>query len=193
VGDGRVNAGVGILTVEGRWKGANTTHLMDAFVEWAPASWELSAATSCGPPTGGKLPMGLSVRPRIGPNMLAIGDASGAINPFNGEGIAYGYETGRLAASCIARGLSGEGFHALVDYESQVQAAYGLYFKVAREFVRLISRPEAMRVCVQTGMHSRSIMDWLLRIMANLLRPDDIGPAEAAYRALVTIARVTPG
>jgi geranylgeranyl reductase family protein len=193
VGDGRVNAGVGILTVEGRWKGANTTHLMDAFVEWAPASWELSAATSCGPPTGGKLPMGLSVRPRIGPNMLAIGDASGAINPFNGEGIAYGYETGRLAASCIARGLSGEGFHALVDYESQVQAAYGLYFKVAREFVRLISRPEAMRVCVQTGMHSRSIMDWLLRIMANLLRPEDIGPAEAAYRALVTIARVTPG
>jgi flavin-dependent dehydrogenase len=137
--------------------------------------------------------MGLSVRPRIGPNMLAIGDASGAINPFNGEGIAYGYETGRLAASCIARGLSGEGFHALVDYESQVQAAYGLYFKVAREFVRLISRPEAMRVCVQTGMHSRSIMDWLLRIMANLLRPEDIGPAEAAYRALVTIARVTPG
>jgi geranylgeranyl reductase family protein len=193
LGDGRVNAGVGILTVEGRWKGVNTTHLMDAFVKWAPASWGLSSETSCGAPTGGKLPMGLSVHPRIGPNMLAIGDASGAINPFNGEGIAYGYETGRLAAACLGRALSGEGFHALVDYESQVQAAYGLYFKVAREFVRLISSPEAMRVCVRTGMHSRSIMDWLLRIMANLLRPDDIGPAEAAYRALVTIARVTPG
>jgi flavin-dependent dehydrogenase len=137
--------------------------------------------------------MGLSVRPRIGPNLLAIGDASGAINPFNGEGIAYGYETGRLAAVCLARALSGEGFHALVDYESQVQAAYGLYFKVAREFVRLISRPELMRACVSTGMHSRTFMDWLLRIMANLLRPDELGPAEAAYRALVTIARVTPG
>jgi len=193
LGDGRVNAGVGILTVEGRWKGVNTTHLMDTFVKWAPASWGLSSETSCGAPTGGKLPMGLSVHPRIGPNMLAIGDASGAINPFNGEGIAYGYETGRLAAACLGRALSGEGFHALVDYESQVQAAYGLYFKVAREFVRLISSPEAMRACVRTGMHSRSIMDWLLRIMANLLRPDDIGPAEAAYRALVTIARVTPG
>ena len=118
---------MGILSVEGRWKGANTTQLMDAFIDWAPRSWGLSPATLCGAPTGGKLPMGLSVRPRIGPNVLVIGDAAGAINPFNGEGIAYGYETGRLAAACVARALSGEGVHALVDYESQLQDAYGLY------------------------------------------------------------------
>jgi geranylgeranyl reductase family protein len=193
LGDGRVNAGVGLLSVEGRWKGANTTQLLEAFVEWAPASWGLSTKTLCAPPTGGKLPMGLSVSPRIGPNVLAIGDAAGSINPFNGEGIAYGYETGRLAAACVARALSGEGVHALVDYESQLQAAYGLYFRVAREFVRLISRPDIMRACVQTGMHSRSLMGWLLRIMANLVRPEELGPAEAAYRALVAIARGTPG
>jgi menaquinone-9 beta-reductase len=191
VGDGRVNAGVGILTVEGRWKGVNTSRLMDAFIDWAPASWGLSVDSLCGPPTGGKLPMGLSVRPRTGANVLTIGDAAGAINPFNGEGIAYGYETGRLAAACVARALSGEGPGALADYETQVQDAYGLYFKVAREFVRLISRPELMRVCVRTGIRSRSIMDWLLRIMANLLRPDELGPAEAAYRALATIARLS--
>jgi menaquinone-9 beta-reductase len=41
-------------------------------------------------------------------------------------------------------------------------------------------------------MHSTTVMDWLLRIMANLLRPDELGPAEAAYRALVAIARVAP-
>ncbi len=193
LGDGRVNAGVGLLSIEGRWKGANTTQLMDAFIDWAPASWGLSKTSLCGPPTGGKLPMGLSVRPRIGPNVLAIGDAAGSINPFNGEGIAYGYETGRLAAACVGRALSGEGVHALVDYESQLQDAYGLYYRMAREFVRLISRPELMKVCVSTGMHSRSIMEWLLRIMANLVRPEEIGPAEAAYRALCTIGRLTPG
>jgi geranylgeranyl reductase family protein len=193
LGDGRVNAGVGILSIEGRWKGANTTQLMNAFIDWAPASWGLSEKSLCGAPTGGKLPMGLSVRPRIGPNVLAIGDAAGSINPFNGEGIAYGYETGRLAAACVGRALSGEGVHALVDYESQLQAAYGLYYRIAREFVRLISRPELMKACVSTGMHSRSVMEWLLRIMANLVRPDEIGPAEAAYRALCTIGRLTPG
>ena len=193
LGDGRVNAGVGLLTVEGRWKGVNTSHLMDAFIDWAPASWELSTSTLCAPPTGGKLPMGLSVRPRIGPNVLTVGDAAGSINPFNGEGIAYGYETGRLAAACVARALSGEGVHALVDYESQLQDAYGLYFRVAREFVRLISRPELMRVCVGTGMHSRSVMGWLLRIMANLMRPEDLGPAEAGYEAMLALARLVRG
>jgi geranylgeranyl reductase family protein len=193
MGDGRVNAGVGLLSVEGRWKGANTTQLMDAFIDWAPKSWELSKSTLCGPPTGGKLPMGLSVRPRIGPNVLVIGDAAGTVNPFNGEGIAYGYETGRLAAACVGRALSGEGVHALVDYESQLQAAYGLYYRIAREFVRLISRPDLMRLCVRSGMHSRSVMEWLLRIMANLVRPEEIGPAEAAYRTLCAIGRMTPG
>ena len=27
-------------------------------------------------------------------------------------------------------------------------------------------------------------MEWVLRIMSNLLRPDELGPAEAAYRLL---------
>ena len=106
-----------MYTAEGRWKGVNTSHLMDAFIDFAPKYWGLSTDTLCGPPTGGKLPMGLSVEPRIGPNVLAIGDAAGSINPFNGEGIAYGYETGRLAAACVGRALSGEGSDALVDYD----------------------------------------------------------------------------
>ncbi|HLX88021.1 MAG TPA: geranylgeranyl reductase family protein, partial [Acidimicrobiales bacterium] len=89
LGDGRVNVGVGLLSAEGHHGGINTSHLMSAFIDQAPGSWELSPAASCGPPTGGKLPMGLSVGPRVGPTTLAIGDAAGAINPFNGEGIAY--------------------------------------------------------------------------------------------------------
>jgi hypothetical protein len=28
--------------------------------------------------------------------------------------------------------------------------------------------------------------------MANLVRPDEVGPAEAAYRAMATIARLVP-
>jgi menaquinone-9 beta-reductase len=193
LGDGRVNVGVGLLSVEGRWKGVNTSRLLDTFVEWAPKSWELSPASSCGLPTGGKLPMGMSVNPRFGPTTLVVGDAAGLINPFNGEGIAYGYETGRLAASCIGRALAGDGEGAIAEYPILLEDAYGLYYKVAREFVRMISRPELMRACVRTGMHSRSIMGWLLRIMANLLRPDEVGPAEAAYRAMATVARSVSG
>ncbi len=193
MGDGRVNAGVGILSTDKRWKGLNTSTLMDHFVRGAPAHWELTPENSTGAPTGGKLPMGLAVGPRVGPTTLVIGDAGGAINPFNGEGIAYGYETGRLAAAVLGEALAGAGPRALTDYEQRLEDTYGLYFRLARTFVRFISHPEIMRACVGTGLRSEPIMAVLLRIMANLLRPDETGAAEAAYRVLATVARLVPG
>ncbi len=192
MGDGRVNVGVGLLSTEQRWKGLNTSTLMDTFVGYAPTSWGLSPETSLGPPTGGKLPMGLSVGPRAGGNVLIAGDASGAINPFNGEGIAYGYETGRLAAAALGHALTGEGPAALGEYDRELTAAYGPYYKVARAFVHLISHPEAMRVCVGLGMRSELLMNQLLRIMANLMRPDTTGPAELGYRAMELVSRLLP-
>jgi flavin-dependent dehydrogenase len=192
VGDGRVNVGIGLLSTFNQWKAVNTTHLMEAFVDYAPASWGISPATSCGPATGGRLPMALSVGPHAGPTTLIVGDAGGSINPFNGEGIAYAYETGRMAAMSLSDALTTGNGLALQDYDRQLQETYGLYFKVARAFVRIIGRPELMRALVSTGMRSRTLMEWVLRIMANLLRPDEIGPAEAAYRAVAAIARLVP-
>lgn len=193
LGDGRVNVGVGLLSAEGRWRGVNTSRLLDAFLAQAPARWELSPEAAVGQPTGGKLPMGLAVGPRVGPNVLLAGDAAGAINPFNGEGIAYGYETGRLAAAAIGAALAGAGTAAVADYEQRLQAAYGHYYRVARDFVRLISHPRAMQVCVWTGMHSRPLMAALLRVMANLLRPDRLGAGEATYAVAAAVAAVGPG
>ena len=192
LGDGRVNVGIGLLSTFNQWKAVNTTHLMEAFVDYAPSSWGLSPSTACGPPTGGRLPMGLSVGPHAGPTYLVVGDAGGSINPFNGEGIAYAYETGRMAADAVHQALvSGDGL-ALADYEARLQQTYGLYFKVARAFVRIIGHPELMRAMVSTGMRSRTLMEWVLRIMANLLRPDELGPAEAAYKLVAAIARIAP-
>ena len=41
-------------------------------------------------------------------------------------------------------------------------------------------------------MHSHTLMEWVLRIMANLLRPDEIGPAEAAYKVVERLVAVMP-
>jgi len=189
MGDGRVNVGVGLLSTDKRWKGINTSHLMDTFVDWAPKSWGLSPDTCLGPPTGGKLPMCLSVGPRWGGNVLLAGDAAGTINPFNGEGISYGYETGRLAAAALGHALTDRGPAALADYDEQLELAYGPYYKVARAFVHLISNPQAMRACVSVGMRSEAFMSQLLRIMANLMRPDAAGPAEIGFRAMELLSR----
>jgi menaquinone-9 beta-reductase len=192
VGDGRVNVGIGLLSTFNQWKAVNTTHLLESFVEYVPAEWGLRPETRCGPATGGRLPMGLSVGPHVGPTYLVVGDAGGTINPFNGEGIAYAYETGRLAADAVHLAIaSGDGL-ALKSYEQRLEEQYALYYKVARAFVRLIGHPRSMRLLVTTGMHSRTLMEWVLRIMSNQLRPDELGPAEVAYRAVAAIARAVP-
>jgi len=192
VGDGTVNVGVGLLSTFSGWKTVNTSRLMDAFVATAPERWGISPATSCGPPTGGKLPTGHSVRPLVGPTWMAVGDAAGSVNPFNGEGIAYGYETGRLAAACLDEALTGGGGLALQAYPRCLAEEYGLYYKVARIFVRAIGNPAVMRELTRVGMRSRPLMEWVLRIMANLLRPDEVGPAEAAYRAAAALVAAVP-
>jgi flavin-dependent dehydrogenase len=184
LGDGRINVGVGLLTTDKRFKGVNTSKLMEAFVHSAPKSWGINEASSLGAPTGGKLPMALSIHPNVGPNILLAGDASGIINPFNGEGIAYAYETGRMAAASVGMALSGQGAAAIYGYATTLDMAYRSYYRVARGFLKVIGNPTIMRACVGTGLRSRFLMEELLRVMANLMRPEALGPAEMLYKSL---------
>ncbi len=192
LGDGRVNVGVGLLSTDRAWKGVNTTKLQDYFVAQVGDEWGLNESTSCGTPTGGRLPMGLAIGPRRGANTLTIGDATATVNPFNGEGIAYGYESGRLAAAAVGAALAENDASHLRLYEENLEAAYGDYYKVARAFVRIISEPEILAVCVGAGLRVKPVMKELLAIMANLMRNDRQGPAELGYRALVKLADALP-
>ena len=192
LGDGRVNVGVGLLSTGGAWKGVNTTKLQEYFVAQAAEAWGLNDETCCGPATGGRLPMGLALGPHVGANTLTIGDAAGAVNPFNGEGIAYGYETGRLAASVLAEALVANDPTRLAHYDELLDEAYGDYYKVARAFVRVISEPRILSACVGAGLRVEPLMKQLLEIMANLMSNDRNGPAEVGYRALVRLADVIP-
>ncbi|MDE3007501.1 MAG: geranylgeranyl reductase family protein [Acidobacteriota bacterium] len=192
LGDGRVNVGVGLLSTGGAWKGVNTTKLQEYFVAQVGEAWGLNESTSLGAPTGGRLPMGLAIGPRVGVNTLVIGDAAGTINPFNGEGIAYGYETGRLAAGVVAEALVTRRPEALELYDERLDQAYRDYYRVARAFVRLISQPQILSVCVGAGLRIAPLMNELLAVMANLMRNDQRGPAEVGYRALVRLTKVLP-
>ena len=192
VGDGTVNIGVGLLSTFRDFKSVNTTHLLDAYARQIADRWEIDPDRPECRPTSGRIPMGASVGPKAGPTYLVIGDAAGSVNPFNGEGIDYAYETARMAADVVHEALSEGDASALQRYPRLLDDAYGQYFKVGRLFARVIGRPALMRELTRVGMHSRTLMEWVLRIMANLLRPDELGPAEAAYKAAAAIARLAP-
>ncbi len=192
VGDGTVNIGVGLLSTFRDFKSVNTTHLLDSYAHMVADRWGIDPDRPECKPTSGRIPMGGSVGPQKGPTYLVVGDAAGAVNPFNGEGIDYAYETAHMAADTIHEALVSGDPLVLSQYPRQLQAEYGQYFKVARLFARIIGRPALIRELTRVGMHSRTLMEWVLRIMANLLRPDEIGPAEAAYKAAAALARLAP-
>jgi len=174
------------------FKAVNTTHLLDAYAERIADRWQLDPAQPLRKAVSGRIPMGASVAPNAGPTYLVVGDAAGAVSPFNGDGIDYAYETGRLAAEVLHEALATNDASALQHYSKRLDAEYGQYFKVARLFARVIGRPLVMRELTRVGMHNRSMMEWVLRIMSNQLRPDETGPAEIAYGLASAIAKIAP-
>jgi len=166
--------------------------LLDAYAHQIAERWEIDADHPEGRPVSGRIPMGGSVGPKAGPTHLVVGDAAGSVNPFNGEGIDYAYETARMAADVIHEALVDGDPAALQQYPKLLDDTYGQYFKVARLFARIIGRPTLMRELTRVGMHSRTLMEWVLQIMANLLCPDELGPAEAAYKAAAALVRLAP-
>jgi len=192
LGDGTVNVGVGLLSTFKRWKHVNTTRMMADYVSSAPEYWELGEDTKLTDPVGGKLTMSFSKGPLVGANWISIGDAAGAINPWNGEGISYAYETGRIAADHVGRALGTADFGLLRRYPQQLEDEYGLYYKTARIFVKLIGHPSVMRTLAHTGLRNRSLMEWTLKVMANLLDEDDKHMGERTYDALAAVVRTLP-
>jgi menaquinone-9 beta-reductase len=192
LGDGTVNVGVGLLSTYRDFKSVNTTQLLAEFVASASQRWELTSESPTEEPRAARLPMGGSVGPKSGPTYLVAGDAAGTVNPFSGEGIAYAYETGRIAAEVLHQALSTNDPRALTQYARQLDDTYGLYFKVARLFAHVVGRPRVLRKLSRVMIHSRTLMEWMVRIMSNTLQPNEAGAAEVAYNAMARIARLFP-
>ena len=189
LGDGCVNVGVGLLSTFRDYTSVNTSHLMREFAATLPPYWEIDPSRPLMEPVGGRLPMAGSVYPKVGSNYLVVGDAAGSVNPFNGEGIDYAYETGKMAADLVAEAIATGDGGVIGRYPELLEENYGAYFRVARIFARLIGKPALLRQLTRIGMQSRPAMEWALRIMANLMDPDDPGPAEYIYKAAARVSR----
>lgn len=192
LGDGEINIGAGAISSFKGWKDFNTSRLIEAYVEQLPDHWGITDASLVRKPIGGKLPMALSVGPRFGRNWVAVGDSIGAVNPFNGEGIDYAYETARLAADFVADSLATGDPAVLQGYTQALDDMYADYQRVARRFAIVIGHPAIIRRLTHIGMRSRPLMEWALKVMANLLEPEERGLSERIYGTIERIVKVTP-
>lgn len=188
LGDGTVNAGVGLLTTFGRWRDVNLNHLQRAFVDYLPKEYGITHEGQIEKYKSGRLPMGASVAKPYGPGYILIGDAAGIVNPFNGEGIAYALETAKLASGLVSSALRNGRSAELSDYRVALHDIYGAYYRVGRKFVKIIGNPRAFQGLVQIGMRSRTIMSWVFQVLGNLAEQKGGRMADRGFRALMRFA-----
>lgn len=192
VGDGTVNVGVGMLSTFGGWRDVNLHDLQNNFVSQLPAEWEINPETVCSKPRAGRLFMGGSVWPPHGPGLVLVGDAAGMINPMNGEGIAYGYETGRIAARHIDEALREGSSNSLDGYTNELKETYGPYYRLGRRFVNIIGNPAVMERLVSFGMRSKNVMSYALTLMANLEDMNGKGLEQKGLKMMKRLAELKP-
>jgi geranylgeranyl reductase family protein len=192
VGDGTVNVGLGILNSSSAFGRVDYRHLLTSWVESTPEEWGLREANRTQPVRGAALPMGFNRTPHYTRGLLLVGDAGGMVNPFNGEGIAYAMESGRMAADVIVQAAGRETAssreRALQAYSQALKDAYGGYYTLGRVFVKLIGHPSVMKVATRHGLPHPTLMRFTLKLLANLTDPRDGDAMDRVINALTKVA-----
>jgi menaquinone-9 beta-reductase len=186
---GQINLGAGLLNTFKDFKQISAQRLFDAFASMLPADWSISEETAEGRVMSGPLPMSLNRVPQAVPGMLLIGDAAGAVNPFNGEGIAYAMETAEIASDLIHESLVKDRPGVTMLYPSVLRARYGDYFRIGRGFAKIIGRPAIMSRATRYMLPNPRVMSFAMRVMANLTDGKDGDRQDRLFALLERIAR----
>jgi geranylgeranyl reductase family protein len=168
VAGGRINLGAGLLNTFANFKDVSAQQLFAAFARMLPPEWGIDEDTAEGRVLSGPLPMGMNRTPPAVPGLLLVGDAVGAVNPFNGEGIAYAVETGEIAAELVHEALVRDRPALTMQYGQVLRDTYGGYFAIGRQFAKVIGKPAIMGRATAHLLPRRAIMAFALRAMANL-------------------------
>ena len=191
-GDGTVNAGVAVLSTYRDVRGVNALKLLDSFAHRIASSWDIDPDESLKAPSRFRVPLGGSVGPKMGPTFLVVGDASGAANPFNGDGVDAALMSGRLAADVLHEALTTGNSTTLQRYPTLLAEAVGQYQKVGRLTARFLGRPGILRPALKLGMRSERVMGAILRIATDEMRTEEQAGAERAYALATKVSRFAP-
>ncbi|PZR51837.1 FAD-dependent oxidoreductase [Xylanimonas oleitrophica] len=196
LGDGTVNVGLGsVSSTPARQSavGHDYKALMRTWIENTPAEWGFTPDNQVGPIRGAALPMGFNRTPMYRDGALLVGDAAGMVSPFNGEGIAYALQAGRVAADAITqartRTTDDARERALGTYADRMRAELGGYYTLGRAFVRLIEHPTIMRVGTRYALPVPVVMRLVVKLLSDCYEPRG---GDWVDRVIAAMTRVVP-
>jgi geranylgeranyl reductase family protein len=191
VAGGTINLGAGLLNTFKNFKDVSAQRLFDAFAAMLPPSYGVSEATAEGRLLSGPLPMSFNRTPQALPGLLLVGDAAGAVNPMNGEGIAYAMETAEIAAELIHESLVSRRPGIAMMYPTELRQRYGRYFTIGRGFARAIGNPAVMGLATRWMLPRPTVMSFALRVMGNISDGREGDAQDRLFYLLQRLARAS--
>ena len=192
MGDGTANVGFGLLDTR-RAGDLDARSVLHRWLATLPPEWQLREEDAVTPLRGAGLPMALHRGPAYTRGLLLAGDAVGAVNPFNGEGISYAMETGRMAAEAAVAALAvaeGPAREAVLRrYPERLRTAYGRHHRLGMGFLNLLGRPDLVRFATAHGLKRPALVGAALRLMGNLT---DGRSGDGVDRAVAALTRLAP-
>ena len=193
LGDGTANVGLGSVSSTAK---ATRLDYKDLFARWmanAPAEWGFTPENQVGEVRGAALPMAFNRTPHYRKGLVLVGDSGGMVSPFNGEGIAYGMQAGRVAADVISQALARTSAYgrekALRTYGARMREDLGGYYTLGRYFVKLIEHPEVMRVCTRYGLPRPTLMRFTMKLLSDCYDPRG---GDTMDRVITALTKVVP-
>ncbi|GAA4418202.1 geranylgeranyl reductase family protein [Georgenia halophila] len=171
LGDGTVNVGLGSLSSTAKPTGLDYKAMFRTWMRNAPEEWELTPENQIGELRSAALPMAFNRRPHYRKGLLLVGDSGGMVSPFNGEGIAYAMQSGRIAADVVSQSLArSSGYErekTLRTYPKILAEELGGYYSLGQAFAHIIERPEIMRLCVRHGLPRPTLMRFTMKLLSD--------------------------
>ena len=194
MGDGTSNVGLGVLNTSKSFGQTDYRALLKRWLDNTPEEWGFRDENMVGKVQGAALPMAFNRQPHYGRGLVLVGDAGGMVNPFNGEGIPYAMESAEMAAEAIAEARS-RGFgtasaeKAMRAYPERLKAELGGYYRLGTIFVKLIGDPRIMHICTKYGLPRKTLMRFVLKLLANLTDKHD---GDAMDRIINALCKAAP-
>lgn len=192
MGDGTSNVGLGLLNTSQAFGNTDYREMLRKWLRGMPEEWGFTEENRTEPIRGAALPMGFNRTPHYYRGLLLAGDSGGMVNPFNGEGIAYAMESGEILARTVvqafARARASETEMVLRSYPQALRQAYGGYYALGRQFVKLIGKPGLMRYATKHSMAKPALMRFSLKLLANLTDPRGGDASDRLINGLTKLA-----
>jgi flavin-dependent dehydrogenase len=186
---GRVN--VGIVLISARWR----RRLRAAGAEATAAAVMAAVPTAADDPVPwatpricdgieGASPVGLRVAARAGRDWLVVGDATGFLDPFTGEGLHRALRTAEMAVAAVDRWLDGDA-GALGEYDSWIRRATSGKDAVSRLVQAFVARPRPFEYAARRLADRPDVRETMGLVIG------DLQPASRAFdpRFLVRLLR----